>query len=280
MSEHNENKSIGRPRKLDLNRLSEMELAWVALFCGLRNGSPATVEQTYGTAGVFVKASGEHDKMYVDIGEGTNEVGGRQTLTASFPGEERITLREPKIIESAEQMASWQRQAQSFEDEFNRMTMGMEPREQLKPAIDHEKHIWEALKRAQTAAQVRRAYSRSKIWLISRVEFPGGGFQDWSWAPLPRGLYRNAHAFCRAKLDPRYPVRDNRKSGDYRRIEFLARVMAGRSLWPPISPSYTIEVFRRMKHLEGCLCWRCIREIAPRFRRSLANYLTEFGFPS
>jgi hypothetical protein len=175
-------------------------------------------------------------------------------------------------------MASWQSKAKAFQEKLNRVTMGEEPRQQRSPAIPHEKHIWEALKRAKTPAQVRRAYSRSKIWLISRLEFPSGGYYDWSWAPLPRGLYRNAEAFCRAKRDSRYPVRDKRRLGDYRRIEFLARVMAGANLLPPISPSYSIQIFKRMKHLDGCLCWRCIRQIAPRYKRSLANYLGEFGF--
>ncbi len=54
--------------------------------------------------------------------------------------------------------------------------------------------------------------------------------------------------------------------------------MAGLTLPKPIRPSYTIEVFRKMEHLEQCECWRCIRKLAPRYKRSLANFLSEFGF--
>jgi len=36
-----------------------------------------------------------------------------------------------------------------------------------------------------------------------------------------------------------------RKSGDYRRIRYLARVMAGLSLSKKIKPSYAIELFRK-----------------------------------
>jgi hypothetical protein len=278
MSQSTDNKHVGRPKRLDLNSLLDWEIAWVALFCSLRDGNPETLVERSGSSGIFVKAAHDQDKVYVDIGGETKEVGGRETLTASIPGEKPVSLRQPKIIGSADEMKDWQEKAQAFEDKLNRVTMGMEPRKYLSPAVPHEKHIWEALLRARTAAQVRRAYSRSKIWLITRIEYPGGGFQEWSWAPLPRGLYRDAAAFCRAKLDPRYPARDKRKSGDYRRIEFLARVMAGLSLPKPIRPSYSIEIFRRVKHLEECQCWRCIREIAPRHKRSLANYLGEFGF--
>ncbi len=209
MSQSIEKRPRGRPSSLDLTRLLEGEIAWIGLFCRLRDGSPETIEYRYGSSGIFVKTMGDQDQMYVDLGGETREVGGREQLTASFPREKPLTLRQPKIIESAEQMKSWRDKAQAFEDEFNRVTMGNKPQEYLSPAVPHERHIWEALKRARTATQVRRAYSRSKIWLVSRMDFPGGGFQDWSWAPMPRGLYRSAAGFCRAKLDPRYPARTN-----------------------------------------------------------------------
>lgn len=270
--------TVGRARKIDLDSLVDGEIAWVALFCSLRDGAPETVTERYGSSGTFIRATHDEEKMYVDVDGETKEIGGRQTLTASVPGEEPQILRQPKIIGSAEEMKAWEEKAQSFQDKLNRITMGEEPRKYVVPAVPPEKHIWQALLRASSPAQVRRAYSRSKIWLITRVDYPGGGFQDWSWAPLPRGLYRNAAAFCEAKRNPRYPARDKRKSGDYRRIEFLARVMAGLSLPRPIRPSYSIEVFKKIKHLEGCNCWRCVRELAPRYKRSLANYLSEFGF--
>jgi hypothetical protein len=96
---------------------------------------------------------------------------------------------------------------------------------------------------------------------------------DWSFLPYPKALHEHAESFCRAKLDSRYPGRDERRSGDYRRIEYLARVMAGLSLPKPISPSYSIELLRKMKHSDECSCWRCELNIAPRYRCSLAQFL-------
>src|SRR5262249_27220193 len=143
------------------------------------------------------------------------------------------------------------------------------------PATPNERDLWEALKRARTASQVRRIYARSKIWLVHRMDFPSGGYIDWSWSPFPKALYDHAADFCRAKLDPRYPARDKRESGDYRRIEYLARAMAGVSLLKPISRSYSVELLRKLKHLDICECWRCRYQIAPRFPRTLVQFLME-----
>jgi hypothetical protein len=92
---------------------------------------------------------------------------------------------------------------------------------------------------------------------------------------VAKALYDHAAEFCRAKLDPRYPERDKRDSGDYRRSEYLARALAGLSLLKPISTSYSVELLRKLKHLESCECWRCQYRIAPRFPRTLAQYLME-----
>ena len=110
-------------------------------------------------------------------------------------------------------------------DQFEEAMLNPAPVRIKVAAIPSESRLWEALKRADTATQVRRIYSQSKIWLKPRLEFPNGRFIEY-W-PFRRILYKRAEAFCRAKLDPRYPGRDQRKSGDYRRVEYLARVMAG-----------------------------------------------------
>src|SRR5258706_14588369 len=175
MSQSIEKRPRGRPSSLDLTRLLEGEIAWIGLFCRLRDGSPETIEYRYGSSGIFVKTMGDQCQMYVDLGGETREVGGREQLTASFPREKPLTLRQPKIIESAEQMKSWRDKAQAFEDEFNRVTMGNKPQEYLSPAVSHGRHIWEALKRARTATQIRRAYSPSKILLPISVGFFCGG---------------------------------------------------------------------------------------------------------
>jgi hypothetical protein len=136
--------------------------------------------------------------------------------------------------------------------------------------IASERPLWDALKRAETASQVRKICTRSKIWLNPRIEFPDGGFAEyWPWR---RVLYRDAEKFCQAKLDLRYPRLDKRESGDYRRIEFLSRVMAGLTM--RLAPSTAVETLRKMKHPQHCSCWRCYLEIAPRYRRSLAHLLT------
>jgi hypothetical protein len=146
---------------------------------------------------------------------------------------------------------------------------------ETRPAIRDEHDLWESLKRARTASQVRRIYTRSKIWLIHRFDFPSGGYIDWSWSPFPKALYEHAEEFCRAKLDPRYPDRDKRPSGDYLRIEYLARAMAGLSLRKPISPSYSVDLLRKLKHPDECNCWRCQDKIGARFQCSLARFLMD-----
>lgn len=270
-----ENRPRGRRSFLAVDELLQWEGAWIELFRNLRDGARPIRVETHGTSGMLIKASHDQEKMYVGSEDETREQGGRETIYAVVAGEKpRIEL-QPRIIESANEMQNWRDKTKLVEEEFQRLVMGDDSRMTTTPAVPAERHIWEALKHAHTAAQVRRAYSRSKIWLKSRTEFPSGGFFDWSWSPYPRELYRRAEAFCKAKLDPRYPGRDERLSGDYRRIEYLGRVMAGLSLVKPISPSYSVEVLRKMKHSEGCLCWRCSEGIAPRYPRSLVDFLSE-----
>jgi len=127
------------------------------------------------------------------------------------------------------------------------------------PAIRGESHLFHALVGATTAPQVRRICKRSKFWLKFRMDWPGGSFFE-DFTACPRLLYDQAEEFCLAKLDPRYPARDKRPSGDDRRIEYFARVMAGLSMLPKAyKPSYAVEVLRKIKHKNGCQCWRCKR---------------------
>lgn len=278
MTQLTENAGRGRRSFLGESSLLQWEGVWIELFCSLRDGVPQRIIETRGTSGIYIKASLDEEKHYLALEDEMREQGGRETLFTMRPGSAPKIVRQPKIMESPDEMAKWQAKVQRVDADFQRIAMGDEPMTETAPAIPGEPHIWEALKRARTAAQVRRAYSRSKIWLISRIDFPGGGFQDWSWSPYPRALYRHAAEFCKAKLDSRYPVRDKRVSGDYRRIEYLGRVMAGLSLDKPISPSYSVERLRKIKHLDSCGCWRCVYEIAPRYPRSLVQFLSEGSF--
>lgn len=277
MTQITENRPRGRPSFLDMKELLQWEGTWIELFCNLRDGARATRVETRGASGMLIKASHDKEKIYVGSEGKIREQGGRETIYTAIPGEKPHIEVQPRIIETTEEMQIWRDKTQRAEEEFQRLVMGDAPRMTTTPTIPAERHIWEALKRARTAAEVRRAYSRSKIWLRSRVNYPGGGYWDWSWSPYPRELHRRAEEFCKAKLDRRYPASDMRPSGDYRRIEYFARVMAGLSLPKPISPSYSVEVLRKLRHLRTCNCWRCSNKIAPRYSLSLARFLFEGG---
>jgi hypothetical protein len=253
------------------------EARWIEIFYALRNGTPESAQETRGSSGMFIVASGDRDKFFqgANVGQELSEMPGRQTLNLFIPGEKPVTLRQPKIIDTAQEMDQWADKVDEAVEQFRRKTMGDEAIVTRLPALNAERDLWEALMLATTEKQVRQIVSRSKRWLKSRYEFPSGGHVDFSFSPFPRALYIHAAQFCAAKLDTRYPADDTRPSGDYRRLEYLARVMAGLSLGKPKSPSYSIEVFRKMKHSDECCCWRCTVKVAPRYPCSLARYLSE-----
>jgi hypothetical protein len=275
MSQPIEKRGRGRPTKLDLGSLLDWECVWINLFACLRDGAPQQIVPRRSSSGVFIKASYDEEKHFVDDGEGIREEGGRVTIFTQIPGEKSEVAKQPKIIDSPETMMSWNNKAQRIEADFQKRMMGDVPETEITPAIPGEPQIWEVLKKARTTAQVRAAYNSSKIWLKHRWEFPSGGYVDQSWHPCPYGLFRWGDKFCRAKLDPRYPARDKRTSGDYQRIEFLGRAMAGFSMPRPLSASYSVTLLRKLKHLDECWCWRCRSEIAPRFPRTLVTFLRE-----
>lgn len=241
-----------------MGELLGYESAWVEIFCNLRDGLPETEREIRGTSGVSIKASGGQAREQVNI---------------IISGAVARAIRRPKLTTTPDEIRSWRTQVKKVEENFERVTTGEEATMARVAEFPAERRLWESLKRARTAVQVRRIYSRSNLWLKPRREFPDGSYMDWSFLPYPRALYEHAESFCRAKLDRRYPGRDERSSGDYRRIEYLARVMAGLSLPKPISPSYSIELLRKLKHSAECSCWRCELKIAPRYRRSLARFL-------
>lgn len=269
---------MGRPSELDEFALLGWEGVWIGLFYNLRNGAAEVRQKKWGSSGILIKAKPENEKVFIASDDQIREESGKETIYTTLVGEKTNVLRQPGIIESQQHMESWQKKAEEAEQKFERIAMGFEPRIEIIPGKPPERDIWEALKRARTAAEVRMACSRSKIWLISRIDFPDGGFMDWSWSPIPMALYRQAELFCKAKLDPRYPSRDDRETGDYRRIEYLGRVMAGLSVDKPISPSYSVEILRKMKHDKACLCWRCQHQLAPRYRRSVVDFLRDGSF--
>ncbi len=196
---------------------------------------------------------------------------GQEQLYIEGFGKPRRLIQQPSFSTTPDEIHRWRSRVKKEQDQFERALLDPVPVRVKVPAIPSERRLWEALKRACTGTQVRRICSQSKIWLKPREDFPGGGFAEY-W-PFRRVLYRDAAKFCLAKLDPRYPSRDQRKSGDYRRVEYLARVMAGLTL--RLAPSTAVEMLRKMKHMEQCMCWRCLMQIAPHYPMSLARYLAE-----
>jgi hypothetical protein len=244
--------AIGRPIKTTIQDLLSFEGLWVDTFRDLRDGTPQVVALVPPPSGVFMKVSGE----------------GREALHLLSSNKKPRTIREPKFSTSPDEKRQWKSRVSDEHEQFENDRFAID-RATVR-AIPSERSLWEALKRAQTASQVRRICTRSKIWLKPRLEFPDGSFMEyWPWR---RVLYRDAEKFCHAKRDPRYPERDKRKSGDYRRLEFLARVMAG--LTVGLAPSTAVEMLRKAKHPEECTCWRCERQIAPRYKQTLASLLT------
>lgn len=251
-------KKPGRPRRAVAETLLYYEYLWVEILCGLRDGAPEIEMEMPPTSGLFIRKSGGQ---------------GREWVHSEVAGSPRRIIHQPTFTSTPEEIYQWDSSIRKEENLFARARSN--PVKTRWPARPAERHLWEALKRARTATQVRRICSRSKIWLSGRWDLPTGYSMEWFY---PQTLYERAEEFCRAKFDNRYPRRDKRESGDYRRIEYLARVMAGLSTG--IAPSTAVERLRKMRHPRRCQCWRCTLKIAPRYCTSLARFLAERIRPS
>jgi hypothetical protein len=246
-----QSKTRGRPSAASSEQLLRYEWLWIETLCGLRDGVYGAEGETAGSSGMLMKSDEK----------------GREKIDIIVPGEAPRTLLQPKFTTTPEELRDWHNRTGKERSAFTQARLtGRVKHSVLIPA---ERHLWNALKRAQTAAQVRRIVSQSKEWLRPRLEFPDGSYME-QW-PFRRALYTRAAEFCKSKIARRYPRRDKRESGDYRRIEYLARVLAGLTLG--ISPSTAVERLRKMKHAEQCRCWRCTCKIRPRYQRTLAQFL-------
>src|SRR2546430_1871895 len=250
-----EKKLPGRPKEASGEELLRYEGLWVDTFRGLRDGNPEGETEIAAVPSLFIKRSGA----------------GQEQLYIEGFGKPPSVIRQQKFSTTPDELRTWRSRVQKERDQFEEAMLNPAPVRIKVAAIPSESRLWAALKRAETATQVRRIYSQSKIWLKPRLEFPNGRFIEY-W-PFRRILYKGAEAFCRAKLDPRYPGRDQRKSGDYRRVEYLARVMAG--LTRRVAPSTSVEKLRKIKNTEQSICWGCLMQIAPRYPISLARFLAE-----
>lgn len=227
-----ENTARGRKKRVDAHELLVQEQAWTITFLGLRDGSPAIELEIPGGIGASMLISSK-DKH------------GHRSLRAFKAGGQQLEA-SVRFATAPSEIIAWSNMVQKAEHAFESLATGKtiwNVQQQQRPA---ERHLFDALMSAKTPRQVRRICRRSNDWLRYRWDFPRGMFCELHSA-CPRILYERADEFCRAKLDPRYPARDNRASGDYRRIQYLAWVMAGLSLPKPISPSYAVELFRKQK---------------------------------
>jgi hypothetical protein len=250
-----ENKARGRPA-IVVDDLLHYECRWIFDLSGMRDGT-FNPEAEIPASGYFIKASGQP----------------RESIHISVPGRLSHTVQQPKLSTTPKENQEWKDRTKLEEARFQE---AINTRFTTAVYIPDERNYWDALKRARTASAVRRICSLSKIWLKPRREFPNGGFAEY-W-PYRSVLYKCAEQFCRAKLDSRYPARDQRETGDYRRIEYLARGLAGLTLGRAASTG--VELLRKLQHFEQCTCWRCMLGIAPRFPKSLSEYLSEIRPPA
>jgi len=112
--------------------------------------------------------------------------------------------------------------------------------------------IWEQLKKARTVPQIKgvaRGIGRLQACFVSSTP----------WAQNPAGAFRHcAEGILAAKRLPNYP-RTNRPRSDDKRVEFLAKTMAGLTLG--LAP---ITALKRLSH------WRWPKDAA---ERSLKEYV-------
>jgi hypothetical protein len=113
---------------------------------------------------------------------------------------------------------------------------------QLIRALPAEPEVWEAILKARTPAQIRKACRSSRFWLN-----PAFG------RPWVTELQTHAKEVLVAK-DYRYPA-SSRPSSTSKRILHLARAMAGLSVG--IGPVRAIDLIRTMNHGGRCKCLKC-----------------------
>lgn len=248
----------GRPQLTSESELLDLEASWVWTFVGLRDGVSESETDAPAT-GILVKSTGRE----------------REKIRGGLVGRKLVNLSAHKELADGE---DWRNHVQREETNFMEAITGQTITKMQCPARPPERKLWEALERVRTPGRVRRICSQSKTWLKWRWKLPNGGYFELPGS-CPRSLHEHAEGFCKAKSDTRYPKNDNRTSGDYRRIQFLARAMAGLSLSKPIAPSTSVDFLRKMKHDNKCACWRCSLRIAPRYKTTLPQYLSRRRIP-
>jgi hypothetical protein len=131
----------------------------------------------------------------------------------------------PKHVATPEEIRQWKKQ--SREKLANLQIEVLDP-----PGHPPEPDLWKRLKRATKPQQVRTICSQSRHWLNSKR------------SELGQLLYKHADQFLEAKADPAYP-HSERRSSENKRIQYLARAMAGVSVG--LKPATGVDLLRKAK---------------------------------
>ena len=151
-----EKRPRGIPKRLDVDMLLRFEGLWVDTFRGLRDGNPEFDTEAMAGGGMFIKHSSA-GSMFIN-----RRIPGPEQLYILNAGKEPRTIRQSKF-DTTDEKRHWRSRAKKEEDQFEEANTTSRPMKVT--AIRSERRLWEALKRADTAAKVRRICSRSKIWL-------------------------------------------------------------------------------------------------------------------
>lgn len=172
------------------------------------------------------------------VGDQEIDGGWNQPMDWSYPAP-LVRITNPGAIHD------WEKKAR--EDYSSRF----EPNIWRTPGMPAEQSLWEALKCARTARQVRSICRHSQLG--SRLG----------------GLYEHAEEFLNAlKKDSRYPRKARTK--DDQRLLHCARIMAGISC--RVSPVTAVDKLRKLKHakVRNCHCAACTGIKADLVQRMLA----------
>ena len=222
---------IGRQRLTDADQLLNEEAFWRLRFFGLRDGLAEVIDLPHRRSGMTIEAHAETENRLTIVIPGTKTRSGSRAAG-----------------EVAESQAWAGTKSREYE-RFHRIVSGEQKTTNSIKLYAPEPNLWEALKRAETPAQVRRICRLSQFWLTWEIL---GNVMSFLKIKV---LYDDAEHFVEAK-NYRYPDSDRPKSDDKKIIHF-SRAMAGRSVAKPMSPATAIDTLRKIKHKRGCECPVC-----------------------
>lgn len=227
--------AIGRTRLTRVERLLVEEAFWRARFFGLRDGLAEVVSVPHRRSGTTIEGHTDTENELTIVIPGTKTRSGGRSAG-----------------EVAESQA-WASAKNEEYEKFHRIISGEEKTRDSINVYPPEPHLWDALKRAGTPAQVRRICRLSRFWLTWDMKFPNGHIENPSLKI--KVLYDDAEQLIEAK-NYRYPE-SNRPTSDDKKIIHFSRAMAGRSLAKAISSASAIDLLRRVKHGRRCECPVC-----------------------